>query len=87
MKMVFRGMATSSIVINGLAPAENASTKEKDAYLTLSQSALLITSASKLGYVPCVRRTGHTRAKPRNWTLTLHRLAFRHNHSVSFVLA
>jgi len=42
MKMVFHGMGTSSIVINGLAPAENASTKEKDAYLTLSQSALLI---------------------------------------------
>jgi len=42
MKMVFRGMGTSSIVINGLATAENASTKEKDGYLTLSQSALLI---------------------------------------------
>ena len=40
--MVFRGMGTSSIGINGLAPAENASTKEKDAYLTLSQFALLI---------------------------------------------
>jgi len=42
MKMVFRGMGTSSIVINGFAAAENASTKEKDVYLTLSQSALLI---------------------------------------------
>jgi len=42
MKMVFRGMGTSSIVINGLAPTENASTKEKGAYLTLFQSALLI---------------------------------------------
>jgi len=42
MNIVFRGMGTSSIVINGLAPAENASTKEKDAYLNLSQSALLI---------------------------------------------
>jgi len=42
MKMVFRDMGTSSIVINWLTPAENASTKEKDAYLTLSQSALLI---------------------------------------------
>jgi len=41
-KMVFRRIGTSSIVINGLAPTENASTKEKDAYLTLSQSALLI---------------------------------------------
>jgi len=40
--MVFRGMGTFSIFINGLAPAENASTKEKDAYLTLSQSVLLI---------------------------------------------
>jgi len=42
MKMVFRGMGTSSIVINGLAPTENWSTKEKDSHLTLSQSALLI---------------------------------------------
>jgi len=42
MKMVFRGIGTSSIIINGLAPAENTSTKEKNAYLTRSQSALLI---------------------------------------------
>jgi len=40
--MVFREMGTCSMVINGLAPAENASTAEKDAYLTLFQSALLI---------------------------------------------
>jgi len=42
MRMAFRGMGTSLIIINRLAPAENASTKEKDDYLTLSQSALLI---------------------------------------------
>ena len=42
MKMAFRGMGTSAIVIDGIEPAENTSIKERDAYTTLSQSALLI---------------------------------------------
>ena len=66
MKMAFRGMGTSAIVIDGIEPADNTSMKQEEAFTTLSQSALLI--LMQVLYKPILKKVSKYETPGGIWT-------------------